>query len=356
MTSPFWVEPPPEPSGDILSEERESRLQRRRRGVRALLPGNWVRGRPALVLLVCLLVGGLGWFGFNYWENGPSANSRYGPVSDSRSGLSLPPERERGLTSSEYSSAARFGKPLYVSRAGAPVIRVPSTGQVREVTSFEMDFDSAFSEIASPRGRVIGVPGPRGWGLWWRDTSALHSMQPLATYERLSWSRRQESELRRVAQGISLGMGAIGSINLNRWSPGQGAPLLRLISDLKEPYPPVRHRLWSSVPDLWVCDFSLESDLHQGITPGCPGEEYSDALRSAWSSAGAVVMQMEGIARLMRRIDAMGAEERHLSTVLAALSYEIIDLAPLVDDLEADLAELRRVSWDWGLVVVVHFP
>ena len=86
MTSPFWVEPPPEPSGDILSEERESRLQRRRRGVRAFLPGNWVRGRPALVLLVGLLVGGLGWFGFNYWENGPSANSRYGPVSDSRSG------------------------------------------------------------------------------------------------------------------------------------------------------------------------------------------------------------------------------------------------------------------------------
>ena len=335
---------------DILAEERERR-RRRRRGIRAFFPSSWLTGRAGVFILVAFLLGGLGWLGFQRWGDA----ERLGPGSGSPS-LSAPvPERARDLTASEYSLASRYGRPLYLGTEGVPVVQVEGTGKVRELTPFELKFDSAFTRIPSPRGLVIEVPGPRGWGMWWRDMSEAHSLRPLVSFDRRSWASRQERELSRVVRGVSLGMQVISGVNLELWNPGAGDSFLDLTAQIKDPYPPVRHRHWSAVPGLWVCDQQLERDLHQGLTPSCPGVEYLGALREAWGSAGLVVERMEGIARLVHRMDGMSSEEFFQSNVRASLSYEILDLARDVRELDLALSRLRRVSREWDLPIVVNF-
>ena len=308
---------------DILSEERERRV-RRRRGFRALLPSSWLFGRTGVVILMVFLVGGLGWFGFR--NLGDSRVDSGPPVP---SGRSLPvPDRQRDLTSSEHSLAARYGEPLYMGSGGFPVVRVEGTGEIRPLTSFEMEFESAFSRLQVAGSRVIEVPGPRGWGMWWRDMSEPNALRPLVSFERRSWALRQERELTRVARGISLGMRLISDIELEVWREGLGLPFLDLVSQVKGPYPPALHGHWSAVPDMWVCDVLLERELHQGITPGCPGDEYLDALRDVWADAGLVVQRMERVARMMHYVDSMSSRDYYQSSVRSDLSYEVIDLSP----------------------------
>ena len=76
---------------DILAEERERRLQRRR-GFRVLFPSNWLAGRTGVVILLAFLVGGLGWFGFQRWDDA----RQVGPGVGSPSLLPLVPERGQG--------------------------------------------------------------------------------------------------------------------------------------------------------------------------------------------------------------------------------------------------------------------
>ena len=335
---------------DILAEERERRL-RRRRGLRAFFPSNWLAGRTGFVILLAFLVGGLGLLGFQRWDD----SNHLGPGSGS-SFLSPPvPERAQDLSASEYSLASRFGRPLYLGTGGVPVVQVEGTGEVRELTPFELEFDSAFTRVPSPRGLIIEVPGPRGWGMWWRDMSEAHSLRSLVSFDRRSWASRQEGELSRVVRGISLGMQVVSGVNLEVWDPGSGDSLLDLMAQIKDPYPPVRHRHWSSVPGIWVCDLRLERDLHQGITPGCPGGEYLGALREAWGRAGLVVERMEGIARLVHQIDGMSSEEFFQSNVRANFSYEVLDLARDIQEFDLALSRLRRVSREWDLPIVVDF-
>ena len=226
---------------------------------------------------------------------------------------------------------------------------------MRELTSFELEFDSAFTRVPSSRGLLIEVPGPRGWGMWWQDMSEANSLRSLVSFDRRSWASRQESELSRVVRGISLGIGVIAHFNLELWDSGSGDPFLDLIAQIKDPYPPVRDRHWSAVPGIWVCDMRLERDLHQGITPGCPGEEYLEALQDAWGRAGLVVERMERIARLVHWMDGLGSEEFFQSNARANLSYEVLDLTRDVREFDLALSRLRRVSREWDLPIVVDF-
>ena len=99
----------------------------------------------------------------------------------------------------------------------------------------------------------------------------------------------------------------------------------------------------------------LERDLHQGITPGCPGEEYLEALQDAWGRAGLVVERMERIARLVHWMDGLGSEEFFQSNARANLSYEVLDLTRDVREFDLALSRLRRVSREWDLPIVVDF-
>ncbi len=226
---------------------------------------------------------------------------------------------------------------------------------MRELTSFELEFDSAFTRVPSSRGLLIEVPGPRGWGMWWQDMSEANSLRSLVSFDRRSWASRQESELSRVVRGISLGMQVFSNVNLELWDSGSGDPLLDLMAQIKDPYPPVRHRHWSAVPGIWVCDMRLERDLHQGITPGCPGEEYLEALQDAWGRAGLVVERMERIARLVHWMDGMSSEEFFQSNARVNFSYEVLDLTRDVREFDLALSRLRRVSREWDLPIVVDF-
>ena len=191
--------------------------------------------------------------------------------------------------------------------------------------------------------------------MWWKDMSEASSLRSLVSFDRRSWASRQESELARVVRGISLGVRALSNVNLEVWDSGSGDPLLDLMAQIKDPYPPVRHRHWSGVPGIWVCDMRLELDLHQGITPGCPGGEYLEALQDAWGRAGLVVERMEGIARLVHWMDGMSSEEFFQSNARANFSYEVLDLASDAREFDLALSRLRRVSREWDLPIVVDF-
>ena len=300
-----------------------------------------------LLVLLVTLVSGIAWLGFQRW--GPWGEA----VSASDAPWARASEPARDLTVSEYSLASRYGVPLHLGQGGNPVVLVESTGEVRELTSLELEWDSAFLETASPRGRVIEVPGPRGWGMRWRDMSEAHSLRPAGSFDRFSWAARQEAELSRVVRGVALGMEIIASVNLSLWDPGLGQPFLDLMVEVRRPYAAARYGHWGAVPASWFCDVGLERDLHQGISPGCPGEEYMEALRESWTSAGLVLERMEGIARIVRRVDEMSSEEIHLSNIRAGFAYEVMDLKRNLDDLDGALGRLRRVSWEWDLVISV---
>ena len=354
VTRPRWSPPSileEEKSGgdssvDILAEERERRL-RRRRGLRSLWLANWLTGSTGVAVLCIFLVAGVGWLGFREFGWG---GSRASGLSSSGSAF---PERVRSLTAAEHSFASRYGAPLHMGPGGRAVVRVESTGDVRELTSFEMKLDSPVSYLPSRRGRIVQVPGPRGWGLWWLDNSEMASLRPLASFDRLSWRERQEQELARTVRGILLGLLLIDRLDLDVWQRGLGAPLLEVASRVKEPYPPAVRGHWGAVPGLWVCDQELESDLHQGVTPGCPGSDYRQALRAAWIHAGTMVDRLEGIGRYVRRMDGMDSAELQESEAKRELSYEIMDLFQDARDLEPALAQLRGISREWRLSIMV---
>ena len=153
--------------------------------------------------------------------------------------------------------------------------------------------------------------------------------------------------------GILLGLFLIDGLDLEVWQRGLGAPLLEVASRIKEPYPPAVRGHWGAVPGLWVCDQELESDLHQGVTPGCPGSDYQEALRDVWIHAGMMVDRMEGIGRYVRRMDGMDSAELYESEAKRELSYEIMDLFQDARDLEPALAQLRGISREWRLSIMV---
>ena len=96
-------------------------------------------------------------------------------------------------------------------------------------------------------------------------------------------------------------------------------------------------------------------DLHQGVGPDCPGDEYMDALRDAWSHAGKIVDRMEGIGCFVHRMDGMSSADLYESNARMELAYEMLDLFEDYRDLELSLARLRRVTREWGLAVTVDF-
>ena len=334
---------------DILEGERERRA-RRRRGLRVLFPGYWLTGPLGIVLLCVFVAGGVGLIGYQKF----TASDRV--EASSESGRSeRHPEAGRELTVSEYSLAARYGEPLRLGLGGLPLIRVRSTGDERELTPIEMELDSAFSLHASPRGKIIEIPGPRGWGMWWLDRSERNSLRPQLSFARVAWVEKQEDELVRLTRGISFGVWIVSQLDVEIWKRGAGEPMLNLIGEIRQPYPPSQRGFWSAVPGLWVCDLELELSLHQGVTPGCPGSDYMDSLAEAWARGGIVVDRLERIARMVDRMDRTGSADLYESTMQASLIYEILDLFDDAADFDEALAELRRVSHEWDLYIHVDF-
>ena len=342
-----FEEPKVPPSRDILAEER---ARRQRGGLRRFTPGFWLTGRLGLFLLAAFLLASGSLMGFRYF-NSPTRET--GAPPPALGAVPQEPVRVRDLTVSEYSLAAAFGRPLFMGDRGRPVIEVEATGSVREITPVEMDFDSPFVYLPSVSGRIVHMPGPRGWGMWWRDLSEQNSLRPRVSYDRLSWVVRQQEELQRVLRGVFIGSVLVSQMDLNFWEPGSGVLLGDLAAEIKKPYPPVRRGHWGAVPGIWQCNASLDFDLYQGVTPGCPGDDYGIALSEAWFRAGIAVDRIERLGRLASVMDEMDSADFYMSNMSADMAYEIADLVGDLREMERAVDQLQAVSIEWDLPIVV---
>ena len=334
---------------DILAEERERRL-RQRRGLRALWLGNWLTGRTGVVFLCIFLVAGLGWMVFQRMDPARS------DVRVDVSAAAAAPERVRDLTASRTRAGLQVrGSALRGSGRDAGGAGRVHRGGPGDDSPSRRSLMLPLSMSPLPGGGSSSPPVPGGMACGGLICPRSRPLQPLTSFDRRAWLERQETELERVVGGISAGIGLLRGLELEIWEPGYGAPILELSSWIGEPYPPAHFGHWDAVPGLWVCDGVLELDLHQGVGPGCPGGEYTDALRDAWFHAGNIVDRMERIGRFVNWMDGMISADLYESNVRMELAYELLDLFRDYRDLDLSLARLRAVSREWGLAIAVDF-
>ena len=264
------------------------------------------------------------------------------------------PESGRPLTAIEYALAEQYGRPVFLGDGGLPLIRVYATDEVRELTPVEAEFDSSRRFVYAGYGGVVWTPGPRGWGMWWRDDSEKRALRTLVVFSREDWRERQEDELSLAVSEVSDGIRMAVSMDLKFWRPGVGVPLFRIVHGIKSRYPPVTYDEWGAVPVIWGCDHGIEVAFHQGVTQGCPHPEYVGSLGSTWVQLGVVVGTLEKMARLAIRMDSLGAEELYLSEYLPSQAYFMADLLREMDGLAAALERLQYVSLNEDLVINVR--
>ena len=321
---------------DILQDDRERRSRSR---FRYLHPGTFLSGRFGAVVLAVFLAGGLGWFLYENFSGVFSPRPAPAPQP-----APAHPEAGRVLSPVEHTLASVFGAPLFLGDRGLPVIRVPATGEVREMTPVEVEYDEPFRFVASGYRDAIWGPGPRGWGIFWEDDSELRSLAPVARFTRESWRERQQDELHLVLEHVEVGMELISLGDPSRWRPGLGRALFELSEDVRGRYPPVEYGHWGSVPGLWVCDLEAEQALTQGLTLGCPDVEYLERLIDVWVSLGVVVDQLGVIGLVMARLEGMDSMEQSSSGVGYALAYQVQDLERMLDRVQVSVDALWQQS------------
>ena len=331
---------------DILSDERDRR-ERRRRGLRRFLPGAWMSGRVGMIVLVVFLVvgGGLAW-----WQ-------RVDPAGAGRATPSVRephPEAGRRLTAAESGLGGRYGRPLFLGEGGLPVVRLESTGEVREITPVEAGYDNFYPFRSTGRADVVWAPGPRGWGMWWRQEPLVSAREDLRLFGLWDWRVRQEDELRHAVRQVSLGasLGVEGAQQRVLLGPMPG--LTPVLLGMEERYGQRVQGWWGMVPGLWVCGDGLESDLRQGLTGGCPGEGMEGLLAEAWADVGGVLGVLDRLDVLGHRASRMSGEEVFLSGSGSSVAYLVADLVRSVRDLEGSLAALEAGSREVGVPVVVR--
>ena len=328
MKPPIWEAPLREPDRDILSEERV-------RPRRWWWPGSWLTGRTGMTLLAVFVVGGLGWTMVSRIGVGPSGAPGAGEAPRVNH-----PESGRRLAPAEYGLASEYGSPLFLGKGGLPVVRMETTGRVRELTPVEAEFESSLPYVSAGYGEVVWTPGPRGWGLWWKDDVEERLLSARLGFPRDSWRDRQQAELSHAAARVTEGLRVVELMDLELWRPGIGPALEALMAQLRFRYPVVEYGNWGVVPARWQCDRALESDLNQGVTPGCPGSEYVVLLEDAWVRLGAVVVLLEGIGRLGAEMDVMSAADLYQSGLVRQQVYALADLLEGVRKLELGLERL----------------
>ena len=332
MSGAFWEAPPQEPPKDILAEER---ARPRRSLFRFMLPGSWLKGRSGAAIMGVFVLAGLGWILL-------PVRDWVGLETTARPAISMMvhPDSGRELTGAEYADARRYGRPLYLGDRGLPVVEHGFTGEVRELTPVEIEFEEGLPYRKTDYGRVVWTPGPRGWGIWWEDDSEVRALEASTLFIREGWREKQREELGYALAQVSEGLLLVKSMDFELWRPGIGPSLYAHMRDLKRRYPVVQYGHWTAVPGQWRCDFQLESDLNQGVTQGCPAVEYEDSLGAAWSHLGVVVEMLEGMGRVAVQMDGLSAENLYQSELMGVMTYRALDLTRAVRALELALDEL----------------
>ena len=324
------VAPPLE--GDILGEERRSRL-------RFLAPGYWLVGRVGVFVLVAFLVVAFAWFGFLRSDRDVHfvrADAVDAPVVE---------DVGRALFAGEYSIGEAYGEPIGLGEHGRPVVRHYVTGQERELTPVEMEYDKYDQFVSAGFGDVVFNPGPRGWGMWWRDDSDRIAELNRLYFVRQDWRDRQEEELEQVVSDAMEGVLFAFSFDLERWERGNGVRLGRRVDEVVARYD---YRVglggWEMVPGQWVCDPVLESELHSGVTPGCPTGEFNGLLVACWIRVGVVLDRLELVSRVATGVDGLDLREFDSAQAVLRVGYPLLQLEQDLGRLEDALAALERRS------------
>ena len=346
---PSIFDDPAEARRDILSGER------RRGPGKWWWPGNWLSGRTGLVVLVAFIVLGLGWISIEggFGSDGKPSSPAF-PVLESAH-----PDSGRPLTDTEYALAEPFGEPLRLGARGVPLLRHRGTGVVREITPVEVEYAAETAGLDRPYletevNEVVWTPGPQGWGMWWKQSSALEAIGPLVSFPRERWRAKQQAELELALAGVTEALRQVGAVDFTVWRSGLSQEFYGTARDLRGVHPVVAdHGFWWAVPHQWECDVALERALNAGITQGCPPPEYHVALDEAWTRVGVVVDLLHGMGKLGLIMDSMPTGELYDSGLVADQAYAAADLLDEVRRLERALEVLRYVSAEQGLIIDV---
>ena len=307
------------------------------------------------MVLVAFIVLGLGWIliGGGFRSDGKRSSAAL-PLLESAH-----PDAGRPLTGLEYALAEPFGEPLRLGDRGVPLLRHRETGVVREVTPVEVEYAAQMAGLDRPYletrvNEVVWTTGPRGWGIWWKEHSALSAIGPLVSFPRERWRSKQEAELELALAGVTEALQGVRAADFTVWRSGLSQGFYATARDLRGVHPVVAdHGLWWAVPHQWSCDLALERALNAGITQGCPPSEYHVALDEAWTRVGVVVDLVHGMGKLGLIMDSMRTGDLYESGLVADQAYAAADLLDEVMRLEGALEVLRYVSAQQGLIIDV---
>ena len=233
------------------------------------------------------------------------------------------------------------------------------TGVVREVTPVEIEYAVDNAGLDRPYletgvNGVVWTTGPRGWGMWWKQDSALEALGPVVSFPRERWRSKQEDELELALSSVTEALQQVGAVDFTVWRSGLSQGFYATTRDLRSVHPVVAdHGFWWAVPHQWSCDLELERAVNADITQGCPPGEYHVALDEAWTRVGVVVDLVHGMGKLGLIMDSMRTGDLYDSGLVADQAYAAADLLDEVRRLEVALEVLRYVSARQGLIIDV---
>ena len=324
---------------DILSTER--RRFWRRTALGRVLSSRWSFTGVVMAIFALLVV--------PLWLGGGSeaspSSSPAEPVSDSG----------RPLNPSEVRVASKFGSPVALGDTGRPVVRHAVTGEVRELTDFELAWDGGAVFRFTDVENIVEAPGPRGHGVWWRDQASRREAMSFHAFGRHDWRARQQEELSFMADTLFEAYDVLWS-----WHGGPVAVpfshrLAQVLDPLQQRYPFVRRdSAWAQVPGRWRCDIVTETQLSQGVTPGCPTPAYLALLDESWSSMGLLLADIYEARLILDAMDSLDSHALAGSGFLPQYRLALLDVARSRDRVQAVLKGLWARSLAEDLVIFVE--
>ena len=345
----LWREKPKPPPADLREPPRPRRRWRR---LRWLSGAGWLSGRTGLVALAVFLVAGgvFIWWSRSDWNVGAGSGLDLESADGGRSGgvpVGVP------LDPVAAADARRYGRPLYAGSQGRPVVAIGGTGEVRELTGYELEFLADRAFVSTGYGLVVRAPGRRGLGVWWEHDPERAVRSSWVPLDRVGWAARQNEEL---AYLVSVGLGALTALQgleIEPWQPGVGQRVLARLEPLYVRYPLAGYGSWQHQPAQWRCDDDLEYDLRMGITAGCPDERVLSALADAWRQGGEFSDRLRRVGQLAVQRDAMDPDVALATGVTQELAYTLEELGRDLPRLEAALMRLWDRSAAHGLAISV---